>query len=109
MVLWGSSYVASFRLPLASALHEPSTSVENGGSGGQKRQMNGDDAAEESKDKPEEKPEAGIHSRRVNVRYEHIIGAHFLKHGELVVAERPYIDLLPELPAAFYKPAYGKA
>lgn len=112
MVLWGSSFLISFRLPLLSALEQNSAS-EAPVTTGAKRQMNGDEAAEESKDvgttKPEANPEAGLHSIRSNYKYEHVIGAQFLNHGELAVVERPYIDLLPELPAAFYKPAYGKA
>ena len=40
-------------------------------------------------------------------RYRPILCADFLDAGELLVVERPLMDLLQALPPAFFKPKYG--
>ena len=41
-------------------------------------------------------------------RYRPILFADFLRANELVVVERPLVDLMATLPPAFFKPKYGK-
>ena len=44
---------------------------------------------------------------RLMARYRPILCADFLDAGELLVVERPLMDLLQALPPAFFKPKYG--
>lgn len=94
LVLWGANFTTSLRLPDPSAIEQGS---------GQKRQMNG------NADEHDKEPQATMSNIKTSHKYEQILGLSFIKHGELAIAERPYIDLLPELPAAFYAPTYGKS
>lgn len=94
LVLWGANFTTSFRLPDPSAIEQSS---------GQKRQMNG------HTEEHDKEPQASLSNIKTSQKYEQILGLAFIKHGELAIVERPYIDLLPELPAAFYAPTYGKS
>jgi len=40
--------------------------------------------------------------------YRPILFVGFVGRGELVVVERPLVDVLARLPPAFFKPKYGK-
>jgi hypothetical protein len=42
-------------------------------------------------------------------KFSDLMGVDFARHGELVAIERPFIDLLPDLPAAVYTRRYGQA
>lgn len=44
---------------------------------------------------------------KVVTRYRPILFADFLNHDELLVVERPLVDVLAKLPPAFFKPKYG--
>ncbi|KAL4068329.1 WD40-repeat-containing domain protein [Scleroderma yunnanense] len=44
---------------------------------------------------------------RMITQYRAILIADFLKPGELVLVERPLVDVLSKLPPAFFKPKYG--
>lgn len=111
MMLWGAGFTASFRLPTARALAD--LTVESG----QKRQQRdekadgeeNDDSEAEGKNIEDAPDPTTLSNLRTNFRFEHLIGVAYLNHGELAISERPYVDLLPDLPAAFYKPSYGKA
>lgn len=46
---------------------------------------------------------------RMVTHYRAILVMDFLKPGELVLVERPLVDLLSKLPPAFFKPKYGKS
>ncbi|KAL0950875.1 hypothetical protein HGRIS_007634 [Hohenbuehelia grisea] len=41
--------------------------------------------------------------------YRPLLFVDFLAHGELVVVERPVVDVLATLPPAFFKPKYGRS
>jgi U3 small nucleolar RNA-associated protein 4 len=47
------------------------------------------------------------HNFKLVTQYRQILLAEFLSPGELVVVERPLIDVLLNLPPAYYKPKYG--
>lgn len=40
-------------------------------------------------------------------RYRPILCADFLEAGEIVIVERPLVDVLQSLPPAYFKPRYG--
>ncbi len=44
---------------------------------------------------------------KIVTRYRPILFADFLDHDELLVVERPLVDVLSKLPPAFFKPKYG--
>lgn len=45
---------------------------------------------------------------RIITHYRSILALDFLKTGELLMVERPLIDMLSKLPPAFFKPKYGR-
>jgi U3 small nucleolar RNA-associated protein 4 len=48
-----------------------------------------------------------MHNFKLVTQYRQILLAEFLSPGELVVVERPLIDVLLNLPSAYYRPKYG--
>lgn len=63
----------------------------------------GDDANEHDKEHDGETPT----NFKLVSRYRPILCADFLANGELLVVERPLVDVLRGLPPAFFKPRYG--
>ena len=47
------------------------------------------------------------HNFKLITQYRQILLAEFLAAGELVVVERPLMDVLAGLPPPYYKPKYG--
>jgi U3 small nucleolar RNA-associated protein 4 len=43
----------------------------------------------------------------VFTQYRHLLGVHFLDWDEMVVIERPLLDVLSQLPPAYFKAKYG--
>ncbi|EIW86524.1 WD40 repeat-like protein [Coniophora puteana RWD-64-598 SS2] len=59
-------------------------------------------------------PRPGVHTvgqdgqhLKMVTQYRPILGADFFGPGELVVVERPLVDVLSKLPPAYFKPKYG--
>ncbi|KAI0271535.1 WD40-repeat-containing domain protein [Gloeopeniophorella convolvens] len=49
----------------------------------------------------------GAHNFKLVTQYRQILLAEFVAPGELVVVERPLMDVLAKLPPAYFKPKYG--
>jgi U3 small nucleolar RNA-associated protein 4 len=47
------------------------------------------------------------HNFKMVTHYRPILHVDFLGPGELVVVERPLVDILARLPPAYFKPKYG--
>ena len=98
MVIYGADYTLSCEIPPKSAQLASDVIMKR----------------PEKRGLPDEQGEAAVKSKtrslltwRVLHKYKMVLGLDFLQHGELCVVERPFMDILPELPPAFYTPRYG--
>lgn len=98
LVIYGADYTLSFRIPPKSAQLESDVIMKR----------------PEKRGLPDEQGEAvvkfstqSLSTLRVLHKYKMVLGLDFLQNGELCVVERPFMDILPELPPAFYTPRYG--
>ncbi|KLO20437.1 WD40 repeat-like protein [Schizopora paradoxa] len=65
-------------------------------------------AQERSKVAPGDLPaDEEVSNFKIVTRYRPILFADFLNHDELLIVERPLVDVLAGLPPAFFKPKYG--
>ena len=111
LVIWGANFTASLRLP--------SLSVQQGEIGSSQRDRALKRPVPDATDTtvPEAAVEAtapiadsiGLKALKISRKYDSLLSVGYAKYGELVVVERPMIDLLPSLPPAFYSRQYGQA
>lgn len=107
VILWGANWICRFRIFPKST----------GASGGNKRSRSDDEengTEEESGIKEveaiqsdTEKTTGGQLFLTVLTQYRNLLGVHFLNHEEMVVIERPLLDVLSHLPPAYFKAKYG--
>jgi len=104
VILWGANWICRFRIFPRSA-----------GRSSVKRGRNEDEATEEESDIKEtevvqsslEKAASGELFLTVFTQYRHLLGVDFLDWDEMVVIERPLLDVLSQLPPAYFKAKYG--
>jgi U3 small nucleolar RNA-associated protein 4 len=105
VILWGANWICRFRIFPKSA-----------GRSSIKRGRNDEDEAteEESGIKETEAIQSGLEKATggelfmtVFTQYRHLLGVHFLDWDEMVVIERPLLDVLSKLPPAYFKAKYG--
>ena len=88
MILWGSTWLCRVNLS------------EHMSKGSKKRRRN-------SLKNPATPEEEGTGDFKMITHYRPILYVGFLAPGELVVVERPLVDVLATLPPAYFKPKYG--
>ena len=101
MIVWGANYMAPFCLPAKSAQLQNDQHVGRPN----KRSLISCESKTEDKSIT---TIASLTGGRVTHKYKSLLGVEFLAHGELCVVERPFMNLLPDLPPAFYSPRYGR-
>ena len=94
LLLWGSSFITSFLLP-----NQTDIDALQAEAAGVKRTA--DDSTVSFRRR------TSFSNVAMKRKYRDLIGVEFMKYGEMVVVERPFIDLLPSLPPAFYSRTYG--
>lgn len=102
--LWGSTWLCKIRLDPTAA---PSSHKRRRHSIKKKQsstQLASEDAAAD--ERQEQFKES--HNFKVVTHYRPILFADFIGPKELVIVERPLVDVLSKLPPAYFKPKYGK-
>lgn len=123
VILWGANWICRFRL------YPRNTPVS--GSAKRRRdeeESNEDDDHEDVTDRDDELPTvSGLDPPRegrkkkdrirgsadgelflsVITQYKHLLGVEFLNSNEMVVVERPILDVLSDMPPAYFKARYG--
>lgn len=128
VVLWGSNWICRFRLhprsvPAAGgSKRRREEDVEDGDEGGDEETGSEEEEGEEEppaeSKKAEKKRGRGGKNRirgsgegemflRIFNQYRNLLGVEFLNSEEMVVVERPLIDVLSALPPAYFKAKYG--
>lgn len=118
VVLWGANWICRFRL-------YPRNTVVAGSS---KRRRNEEDSNDEEEqddatDRDEETPTVTKDGRKwkdkihgsgdgdlflsTSTQYKNMLGVEFLNSNEMVIVERPLLDVLSAMPPAYFKAKYG--
>ncbi|KAI5898640.1 WD40 repeat-like protein [Schizophyllum commune H4-8] len=111
-LLWGSTWLAKLDLGAARPRVRRKRRRESRGAAKaeQEAKEKGDRtdiAAEAAGAEPEEEDERRERDFRMITHYRPVLHVDFLDSGELVVVERPLVDVLALLPPAYYKSKYG--
>ena len=93
LICWGATFTTSIRIPSKAY-------IAGLRSQGLKRT---------SDDQVRSNPKSSFYSARLTRKFTDIISVEFARNGELLVVERPYMDLLPNMPAAVATKRYGRA
>ena len=124
IVAWGSTWICRFRMhtsPLGGpgAIHVSSKRKRGEDSQDENEQGDSDEdnAMEDEedkgkkdsgrKDKPFENKVLTRMALMMTDKYRNLLGVQFLNAEEMVVVERPLLDVLSTLPPAYFKPKYG--
>jgi U3 small nucleolar RNA-associated protein 4 len=124
VILWGSNWICRFRLHPRNALVS--------GSSKRRREDENEDTANEDEDETEEDeephslPTAVLEKKEgrtmkdkirgnqegelffsMFTQYRNVLGVEFINSDEMVVVERPLLDVLSTLPPAYFKAKYG--
>jgi U3 small nucleolar RNA-associated protein 4 len=129
VILWGSNWICRFRL-------HPRNSLVSGSSKRRREDENDDTAneddeeeeeTEEEEEEPPSVPPAATVGKKEGrtmkdrirgsqegelffsmvTRYRNVLGVEFISSDEMVVVERPLLDVLSTLPPAYFKAKYG--
>ncbi|CCA72004.1 related to UTP4-U3 snoRNP protein [Serendipita indica DSM 11827] len=127
IVMWGPTWICRFRM------HTSSLGVSGGTHGSSKRKRDedhpdsqdeneqgdsdeenvmGEDEDEGKKDnekkgRPFENKTLSRMALTMTDKYRNLLGVQFLNAEEMIVVERPLLDVLSTLPPAYFKPKYG--
>ncbi|KAG9075096.1 U3 small nucleolar RNA-associated protein [Ceratobasidium sp. UAMH 11750] len=96
MYVWSATWLARFDVPSPSAgalLKQPAVPSQEGG--------------QEKKRKRATAAEDGDEPFGIVTKFRPVLLVDFCEEGEMVVVERPLVDLLATLPPAYHKPKYG--
>lgn len=63
--------------------------------------------AQEGEDEQEQPLQHSPNNFKIITTYRPILFAEFIAPGEMVVVERPLVDVLAKMPPAYFKPKYG--
>ncbi|KAG8747670.1 U3 small nucleolar RNA-associated protein [Ceratobasidium sp. 414] len=97
MYVWSATWLARFDVPNPSAgalLKQPAVSSQG-------------EAQEKKKRKRTTAVEDGEEPFGIVTKFRPVLLVDFCEEGEMVVVERPLVDLLATLPPAYHKPKYG--
>ncbi|KAG8686907.1 U3 small nucleolar RNA-associated protein [Ceratobasidium sp. 395] len=97
MYVWAATWLARFDVPTPSAnalLKQPAVSQQGEGQEKEKKRKR-------ATAKDEEEPFGIV------TKFRPVLLVDFCEEGEMVVVERPLVDLLATLPPAYHKPKYG--
>ncbi|KAG1715787.1 hypothetical protein ID866_1363 [Astraeus odoratus] len=94
-VLWGSSWLCKLRLDWLGQYVE-------------RRKRRKSEAKQRPQPPISDVQNSDARNLRVVTHYRAILAVDFLKPSELVLVERPLVDVLSKLPPAFFKPKYGR-
>lgn len=101
-ILWGSSWLCKLRLDWLSKYTEPR----------KRRKSDARHNPQEHQGVPTPIPRVDTQNDARNLRivthYRPILALDFVGTGEMVLVERPLVDVLSKLPPAFFKPKYGE-
>lgn len=103
VVVWGANWMCRFRI-------FPKASTKGGAA---KRGREEDEEMDTEDEMDGTYNEDGIKSvggqlfLTVFTQYRNMVGVHFLDPDEMVVIERPLLDVLSHLPPAYFKAKYG--
>lgn len=104
-ILWGSSWLCKLKLDWFSKYTEPR----------KRRKSEARHPPQEYQGIPTLAPRADLQNSayearnlRIVTHYRPILALDFVGPGEMVLVERPLVDVLSKLPPAFFKPKYGQ-
>lgn len=106
LIIYGADYTTSFRIPSRSAQIRSEDHLKRP----EKRGLpdeNGVAVVRSTRSSTLNTKSSTFSGLRMTHKYKMVLGLDFLQNGELCVVERPFLDMLPELPPAFYTPRYG--
>ncbi|KAG8220082.1 WD40 repeat-like protein [Butyriboletus roseoflavus] len=97
-IFWGSSWLCKLKLDWLGKYTEQR----------KRRKSEARHPTQEHQGAPTFAPHPDLQNLRMVTHYRPILALDFVGPGELVLVERPLVDVLSKLPPAFFKPKYGQ-
>lgn len=107
-VFWGSTWICKIQLDAGVVYGGFEKKRRRDGSGKKRKDVTPPREAEEDGGAhTQQQQQQSANNFKLITTYRPILFAEFIAPGELVVVERPLVDVLARLPPAYFKPKYG--
>jgi U3 small nucleolar RNA-associated protein 4 len=113
VIAWGANWICRFRIYPSGNNLGPSSKRrrddDDDGNGSEDDDLADEDTAREEEDLEDGIKPIGYKTLHLNVftRFRNLLGVQFLNSEEMVVVEKPLLDVLSKLPPAYFKARYG--
>ncbi|PVG01220.1 WD40 repeat-like protein [Serendipita vermifera] len=112
VIAWGANWICRFRIyhsGTSSAHSSKRRRDDEDGNGTDEEELAEEDTAREEEDIEDGAKPLGYKTLHLNVftRFRNLLGVQFLNPEEMVVVEKPLLDVLSKLPPAYFKARYG--